>query len=65
MTSSNGNPVNITIPGVGVLHLNHQSVTGSVLTQRALWLEGTGLLSAVQVVIAESKTNFSGNPCSE
>jgi hypothetical protein len=68
----NGNPValvngqaTVNIPLVGTLHVGKQTVSGGVLTQRALWLEGKGLLSLVHLVVSEAKADVHGNPCDE
>lgn len=55
----------VTIPLVGVLHINSQQVVGNTIIQRALWLQGSGLVSPVHLVVAEAKADFSGNPCDE
>lgn len=56
-------PVDVNVPLVGTLHVNHQSVVGGVVVRRAIWLEGKGALSAVQLVVSEAKAGFSGSPC--
>lgn len=52
-------PMQIPLPNVGTLYLNHTETTGTSITQRALWLDTAG----VDVVVAEAKAGLSGNPC--
>jgi hypothetical protein len=56
-----GASVTIPLPGIGVLYLNHQTVSNGVLTQRALWL--TGPLLGEGVVIGESRVGATSAAC--
>jgi hypothetical protein len=56
-----GASMTIPLPGIGVLYLNHQTVSNGVLTQRALWL--TGPLLGEGVVIGESKVGATPEAC--
>lgn len=50
---------------VGVkVWINRTISTATDITQRAIQVTGTGLLSAVDVVVAEARAGFTGNPCS-
>jgi hypothetical protein len=48
---------------LGVLHINSTQKTATGVTQRAIWFENTLLPSSLDVVVAEAKAGFSGNPC--
>jgi hypothetical protein len=48
---------------LGVLHINHTTTTATSVTKRALWFENKVLPSSFDVVVAESKADFSVNPC--
>lgn len=51
-----------TIPlGLATLHLNHQTVSGGKVTQRALWVSSSLL---PHIVIGEAVAGAAGNPCS-
>jgi hypothetical protein len=48
---------------LGVLHINSTVKTATGVTQRGIWFESTLLGSALDVVVAEAKAGFTGNPC--
>jgi hypothetical protein len=67
------NAVDVTIPLVGILHLNKQIVSTGTgfgqITQRALWLQITDVvlnnLGVTDVIVGEAIADFvNGNPCS-
>ncbi|MGO4256152.1 Calx-beta domain-containing protein [Marmoricola sp. RAF53] len=51
-----------TLVGVKVW-LNRTIVSGNGVTQRAIQVSGAGLLAAVDVVVAEARAGYTGNPC--
>ncbi|MGQ0520446.1 MAG: choice-of-anchor P family protein [Actinomycetota bacterium] len=59
----------LTIPGVGALHLDYQTNSGGVLTQRALFLDvdQDGLLTGAvpDIVVAEAVADIHGEPCAQ
>jgi len=65
----NGQPIVIgngkaDIPlGLGVLHINHTSTTASGVTQRGIWFENKVLPSSLDIVVAEARAGYVGNPC--
>jgi len=48
---------------LGVLHINSTTKTATGVTQRGIWFQSTLLGPALDVVVAEAKAGFSGNPC--
>lgn len=48
---------------LGTLHINHTQKTANTVTQRAIWFESTVLGSLLDVVVAEAKAGYTGNPC--
>ncbi len=66
------NPLNLTIPLVGILHLNETIkdtvFEGNRVTQRAVDLEITNVLlqktlNTNRVIVAEAVADYGGNPC--
>jgi Mg-chelatase subunit ChlD len=48
---------------LGVLHINSTVKTATGVTQRGIWFENKVLPSSLDVVAAEAKAGYSGNPC--
>ena len=65
----NGSPVvvadaEVTINvALGVIHLNSTTTTATGVTQRGIWFENKVLSSSLDVVVAEARAGFNGNPC--
>ena len=59
-----GNPLNLNVPLVGALHLNYESVSGRVITRRAVWLEIPGQGLTNDIVAGEAMAGYDENPCS-
>jgi hypothetical protein len=56
-----GAPVDIDLGGLLTVHLNQQVVTADTITQRAVSI--TSALLGIEVALAESIADISGNPC--
>ncbi len=56
-------PVDIPVPGVGTLHVNHTIAGPNSVTQRAVWLEPGALSLVPELIVSEARANFTGNPC--
>lgn len=53
-----------TIGGVADVYVNHTATDGTTLTQRGLWIRGTGLLGFLtDITVAEAQAGFTGHPC--
>jgi hypothetical protein len=48
---------------LGVLHINSTTTTATGVTQRGIWFENTVLPWSLDVVVAEARAGFTGNPC--
>lgn len=48
---------------LGVLHVNSTQKTATGVTQRGIWFENRLLGSALDVVVAEARAGYTGNPC--
>ncbi len=48
---------------LGVLHINSTITTATSVTQRGLWFENRLLPASADIVVAEAKAGYSGNPC--
>jgi hypothetical protein len=65
----NGHPVAVADAEVkinlllGVLHINNTTTTATSITTRGIWFENKVLPSSLDIVAAEAKAGFSGNPC--
>jgi len=51
------------IAGVADVYVNHTTTSGSTVIQRGLWIKGRGLLSLIDVVVAEARAGYTGHPC--
>ncbi len=58
--ATGGGPQTVNIPLVGTLYVNRTVVTGTVVTQRAVWLH---TVLGADVVLGESVAGGTGTPC--
>jgi hypothetical protein len=62
-TITTDKPLDIGVPGLGVIHLNSVITEGDRITSRALWLDLPG--TALDIVVSESTADVHGAPCAK